>query len=240
MLKWLRDVVLVPILIAFLFMIWGAWYTGVKWHSPLSVEWFKTVLAASIPLWFFLITLIVGTLGTLKAIKSEKQRNILAVRCSQLESTADENSNLKSTNEQLRNAVEGLEDRLAKAQSNQPLLHGVWKTSQTFWHLGRKDAQPIMQIGGWITLTTSRTPQPLQILAAYIDGHRAELFLPVTVPPFRTYDRQVVLLMLPPLEIDATKPFTATIVLEDQRNVLHELPRHEFRATPPPAPSPFD
>jgi hypothetical protein len=35
-------------------MVWGAWYTGVKWHSPFSAAWLKAVLGAPIPMWMFL------------------------------------------------------------------------------------------------------------------------------------------------------------------------------------------
>jgi hypothetical protein len=69
--KWLRDTVLIPVLItiicSFLFMLWGAWYTGVKLHSPFSQQWLKTVFSAPVQLWFVLImsgmSILIGFLG---------------------------------------------------------------------------------------------------------------------------------------------------------------------------------
>ena len=54
-----RDDVLVPALIAFVFMLWGAWYTGVKLHAPFSWAWVTLALAPRIPLWaaLFLVLL---------------------------------------------------------------------------------------------------------------------------------------------------------------------------------------
>jgi len=62
--KWFRDVVLIPVLITivggFLFMLWGAWYSGVKWHSPFSAYWLKAVLSAPVQLWFVLLLVMVA------------------------------------------------------------------------------------------------------------------------------------------------------------------------------------
>lgn len=35
-------------------MLWGAWYTGVRFHSPFSQEWLGLVFRAPEPLWFVL------------------------------------------------------------------------------------------------------------------------------------------------------------------------------------------
>lgn len=32
-------------------MLWGAWYSGVRWHSPFSWAWIKATLNPRIPLW---------------------------------------------------------------------------------------------------------------------------------------------------------------------------------------------
>jgi len=64
----------------------------------------------------------------------------------------------------------------------------------------------------------------------------------IAVKPNVVNREQVMLYMIPPLESDATKPFTATVSVEDQYNRKYELPTQEFRATqgqpPPPPPSP--
>lgn len=89
-----------------------------------------------------------------------------------------------------------------------------------------------MQIGGWIDLTSSNTEEMIYLLAAYINGQRSDTFLDVEVKPNVVNHKMVMLYMVPPLEIDATKPFTATVVVEDQYNRKYELPNHTFRATP--------
>jgi hypothetical protein len=98
----------------------------------------------------------------------------------------------------------------------------------------------MMQIGGWIDLTSSNTDEVIYLLAAYIDGQRSEIFIGVAVKPNIVNRDQVMLFMVPPLETDATKPFTATVAVEDQYNRKYELPVHTFRATlgqpPPPLP----
>jgi hypothetical protein len=47
------------------------------------------------------------------------------------------------------------------------------------------------------------------------------------------------LFMVPPLETDATKPYDATIVVEDQYNRKFSLPLQRFRATPGQTPFPI-
>lgn len=96
----------------------------------------------------------------------------------------------------------------------------------------------MMQIGGWIHLTSSNTDEVIYLLAAYIDGRQSDIFMDVAVKPHAVNEEQVVLYMVPPLETDATKPFTATIVVEDQYNRKHTLPVQSFRATSSQAPPP--
>jgi hypothetical protein len=87
--------------------------------------------------------------------------------------TAEEIAQKSSAIQSLRNA----EDRIVKLtekhvaeieslNSKGPRLHGVWNNAQTFWHLGRHGDDPMMQIGGWIDLTSSNTKDVLYLLAA--------------------------------------------------------------------------
>ena len=41
-------------------MFWGAWYSGVKWHSPFSWEWMKATLNPRIPLWSALVLVLLA------------------------------------------------------------------------------------------------------------------------------------------------------------------------------------
>ena len=96
-------------------------------------------------------------------------------------------------------------------KAKEPILHGVWNPSQAFWHMGRKANDPSMQIGGWITLSTSNTDETLHLLAAYIGERRADIFMPVSVKPGAVEDQMVMLFFTPPLTENPNEPFTATI-----------------------------
>jgi len=160
---------------------------------------------------------------------------LLRQRAQAAEETEHKNSALE--------AVGRLEDQIAKLSQKHaaeieklnakgPRLHGVWNNSQTFWHLGRRGQEPMMQIGGWIDLTSSNTDEVIYLLTAYIDEQRSDIFIDVSVKPNIVNRDQVVLYMVPSLESDSTKPFAATVIVEDQHNRKYELPRHIFRATP--------
>jgi hypothetical protein len=127
---------------------------------------------------------------------------------------------------------------IEKLKAKEPKLHGVWNQSQAFWHMGRQGETPAMQIGGWIDLTSSNTNEVIVLLAAYIGGHRSQIFFGVEVKPNVVNRCQVMLFMVPPLETDETKPYDATIVVEDQYNRKFSLPLQQFRATPGQTPVP--
>lgn len=128
----------------------------------------------------------------------------------------------------------GLEAKVEELKGPQPKLHGIWNPAQSFWHMGSSGDKPAMQIGGWITLSTSNTNETLYLLTASIDGVQSTLRIDVKVEANRVQDCMVMAFFVPPLETDDKKPFTATIVVEDHKNRKYELPRTTFRATPPP------
>lgn len=195
-------------------MLWGAWYTGVKWHSPFSMYWLKVVLGAPIPVWFTLPIIIAALIAAWKGYTAYRLWK--------------------------GNSI-SLEKTLADLRNNEPKLHGIWNNTQTFWTMGRYGNAPMMQIGGWIQLTSSNTKDVLHLLAAYINDKRSQVFMQAPVEPYHVNRVQVVLYMVPPLTTDATKPFTATIVVEDQLNRRYLLPAHEFRPIPAgqtPSPQP--
>jgi hypothetical protein len=104
--------------------------------------------------------------------------------------------------------------------------------------MGRQGEAPMMQIGGWIDLTSSNTEDVLYLLAAYIGGQRSQIFVDVEVKPTFVNRSMVMLYMVPPLEMDTTKAYDATIVVEDQYNRKFTLPPQQFRATPGQTPFP--
>lgn len=233
--KWLRDVVLIPLVIAlvtgFAFMVWGAWYSGVKWHSPLSTAWLKAILNAPYPLWVTMVAMMfaVGFGWVVVVLRGAwKKANEQIKKFAQREVELLHEVAMSDVH---REEADRLRTRVKELERPEPKLHGVWNNSQTFWHLGRKGEEPMMQIGGWIDLTSSNTKDMIYLLAAYINEQRSDISMDVAVKPNTVNHDMVMLYMVPPLETDASKPFTATVVVEDQYNRKYELPIHTFRAT---------
>lgn len=131
----------------------------------------------------------------------------------------------------LKHRVLEVERELGEIKSLGPKLHGVWNVTQSFWHLVRKGNDPSMQIGGWISLSSSGTDEIIHLLAAYIGDQRSDTFIPVVVKPDVLQDDMVMLYMTPPLTDDVTHAFTATIVVEDHKNRKYKLPTMTFRPT---------
>jgi hypothetical protein len=77
-------------------MVWGAWYSGVKWHSPLSVEWLKTIFEIAVPLWLFCFTVIVAAVFAFILFRIYGSYRSLAKRNEVLEAEARENASLAS------------------------------------------------------------------------------------------------------------------------------------------------
>lgn len=163
-----------------------------------------------------------------EAVKETLETNIRDLE-GERDDLKEQKHRLQAEKLRLETEKERLEQQVVELTRAGPRIHGVWKSSQTFWHLGRRGMEEVMQIGGRIHLTSSNTDQVLHLLAAYIDGKRLDFSEPVSVRPDLIEDEQVVLYISPPLESDVTRPFTATIVLEDHENRMHTLPTHTFQ-----------
>jgi hypothetical protein len=216
------------------FMFLGLWLAEKPPHPSFSLGYLKAALFAPLPVWVtlavLLVTVIIAGLflrQRARTAEQAEQRNLADLNILRLED--------QIAKQEREHAAE-----IAKLNAKEPRLHGVWNNSQAFWHLGRKGQEPMMQIGGWIDLTSSNTDEVIYLLTAYIDGHRSDIFMDVAVKPHVVNRKQVVLYMVPPLETDVTRSFTATIMVEDQYNRRHELPQLTFRSTPsqPPPPPP--
>lgn len=223
----IKDVWVIPTTITLVagigFLFLGPWLTGTPIRPSFSLAWLKIALLASLPVWVTLTMLVMAAVfGGLFLRQKSRTR----------EESAQKDSAVKDAR-QLKEQIEKLEQQhgaeIDRLKSNEPRLHAVWRENQTFWGDGRKGEEPLMQIGGWIDLTSSNTEEVLFLLAAYIEGQRSDIFMEVAVKPHMVNREQVVLYMIPPLATDATKPFSATIVVEDQYNRRHVLPTHSFR-----------
>ena len=230
------DVVLIPSIIAAIFMVvaipLGAWYTNQPVRTLVTIDGFKSIIFTSVPGWMILILLVV--LVCAGYVLYRKHRRVLEL---EEEAKGRQRANVALA-EHIQKAKREHDAEIEAIKSKEPKLHGVWNVSQAFWGMGRQADAPMMQIGGWIDLTSSNTADTLYLLAAYINGMRSQPFIDLTVKPNVVNHAMVMLFMVPPLESDATKAYEATIVLEDQYNRKFELPRQLFRATPPQTPFP--
>jgi hypothetical protein len=214
------------------FMFLALWLAGTPIHASFSLEWIKVALSTSLPVWVTLTELgitafITGLFFRQRARTAEEKTQ----KVSAIHSLGHAESEIAKLNEEHATEIE-------KLKTKEPRLHGVWNQSQAFWHMGRQGEAPMMQIGGWIDLTSSNTGDMLYLLAAYIDDKLSQMFIDVEVKPNVVNRAMVMLYMVPPLATDETKPFTATIVVEDQFNRKYSLPTQEFRATPGQTPRP--
>jgi hypothetical protein len=214
------------------FMLLGLYLSGTPIHPSFSLEWIRVALSTSLPMWVTLSVLAVAII-------------ITGVLFRQRAKTAEERAQWVSANHSLESAENRIvklneehATEIEKLKAKEPRLHGVWNQAQVFWHMGRQGEAPVMQIGGWIDLTSSNTKEVMFLLAAYIGEHRSQIFMDVEVKPNLVNRCMVMLYMVPSLETDATKPYDATIVVEDQYNRKFSLPPQRFRATPEHTPFP--
>lgn len=128
------------------FMVWGAWYSGVKLHSLFSFDWFEAVLTAPLPMWI--------VLGFLLAVVAIVPRLVSRNRALKLEVGERGKENLSLLEQMKQNDGKHLAE-IADLMKPQPKLHAVWNSAQVFWHLGRRGTEPMMQIGGWANLSLS-------------------------------------------------------------------------------------
>lgn len=218
----------IPLGTAFMFL--GLWLAGTPIHVSFSLQWIRVALSSSLPMWITLIVLGVTAF-------------ILGLFFRQRARTAEERVQRESANHLLRDAMDQINKsekehvaEIEKLKAREPKLHGVWNQSQATWHMGRWGEAPAMQVAGWIDLTSSDTKETIHLLAAYIDDTRAQTFTGARVNPNAVNRVMLLCHMVPPLTTDITRPFTATIVVEDQFNRKYQLPTQEFRATPGLAP----
>jgi hypothetical protein len=235
-----KELWVIPTIVAFAtgiplgagFMFLGLWFAGTPIHASFSLEWIKLALSTSLPVWVTLTVLavaaIIAGLFFRQRARTDEER---AQRVSAIRSIGHAETQIDKLNEEHASEIEKLKEK-------EPKLHGVWNQSQAFWHLGRQGEAPMMQIGGWIDLTSSNTKDVLFLLAGYICERRSQIFMDVEVKPNVVNRCMVMLFMIPPLETDTAKSYDATIVVEDQYNRRFSLPLQRFRATPGQTPFP--
>jgi len=139
------------------FMFLGQWLAGTPIHPSFSLGWVKLGLFASLPVWVTLVVLLVTVVFA---------GLFLRPRARTAEETEKRNSAIQAVG-RLKSQITKLNQehaaQIERLNAKEPRLHGVWNNSQTFWHLGRKGQEPMMQIGGWIDLTSSNTEEVIYL-----------------------------------------------------------------------------
>jgi hypothetical protein len=216
--KKIKELWVVPLIIALatgiplgvLFTLLGLWLAGTPIHASFSINWLEAVLSTTLPVWVTLVVVAVATL-------------LMGLYSRQRAKTAEQ----KALKGEYKTEIE-------KRKTKEPRLHAIWNQQQVYWTLAKQGETPLMQIGGWIDLTSSNTHEVLFLLAAYIGEHRSQIFTEIEVKPNEVNRRMVMLFIAPLRELDDTKPYNATIVVEDQYNRRFSLPPHRFPAVAGP------
>jgi hypothetical protein len=214
-----RDLWLIPMVVGlltalptgFLFMIWGAAYTGEKLHAPFSTSWLITLLTAPLPMWSILIIVGFGAVMT-GAYRHEVAR------------VKDERT--KTATQQVER--EYAEIQLAKLLAKGPKLHIAWNAAQTFWGLGSAAGEPCIQIGGWAHMSISDTHEELIIVSAYVEGTASRMLIPIRLRPGRILYSQLFTYITPVIATPG-KPFRTRLIVIDHQNRKHVLEEHTFR-----------
>lgn len=214
-----RDLWLIPLVVSVIggivvgipLMVYAAWYSE---HAPHSlVDWasVREALAAPIPTW---TVLALGLLPMVLIFFIARIRKRMG--------------DLIQTNTRLQADV-------ARLRNPEPKIHVVWDPNQTFWHRGAIGQEPAMQIGGWALISSSDTTETLILRNGHIEGTTPRGMLPdIVIEPGIAKDDMIMMFVTPVIEHDETKPVTAKVVLEDQKNRKYVLPPHAFRGTPRP------
>jgi hypothetical protein len=225
-----KDVYVVPFIIAvavgLLLIPVGAWVTNQPMRAIITKEGIKSVFFASVPGWGALLLLI--CILVLAYIVYRLTVGILALK----EEVGERSKDNSSLLEQMKRKGEEHLAEIAALKKPQPKLHAVWNSAQVFWHMGRRGTDSMMQIGGWADLSLSDASEKVFLLNVYVEGVQSGIPIEIELVPEVLLNTQVIAYLVPPLEQDETKPFTATIVVEDHKNRKYELPRQTFRPTP--------
>jgi hypothetical protein len=229
--KWFRDVILIPSIITITgglgFMIWGAWYSGVKLHSPFSGTWFKAVLTAPVPVWIVLIGVAVT------AAIFVLYRSALASLAEKQAANERAREEADIAQAQIMNIRRNHEAESTSLRRPEPRLEAVWEES--YWGDDTVEGEPAIYLSGWAFLSMHNGPSACVIVQASVNGSEA-----VSIPPIhlggRSELKQFFTNVTPPIGT-REEPLQATIKLIDSRNRHYVLPERTFRWSDSPGDS---
>jgi len=133
-----KDVIVIPAVITlvggFLFMLWSAWYTGVKLHAPLSVTWLKAVFGVPVPLWFTMPVVIVSFALAWKGFASLLERRKLVKANEYLLGERKKDSHAITLSAYWKVRAQQFEEIIEGMKHPHPVLHASW-SGDSVWGL---------------------------------------------------------------------------------------------------------
>ena len=240
MLKWLRDVVVIPLIITLLtgfgFMIWGAWYSGVKWHSPFSGYWLKVVFGAPIPLWFVIIIVGMASFISWKGYTSYRQ----------LDDLRDANLSLKERLKETAHDVTllgywkikstRLEERVERLTDALPKVHVSWSVNGATWSVMKIKGDLYMSLNASATFSSSNATEVIALTKAYLPGTTAWANIMLTKIPVSDLLHEHVHVSLKPILARPGSDFRARLIFVDTKGNEYLSPEHTFQYVPPGSP----
>jgi hypothetical protein len=224
--KWFRDVVLIPVLITlvggFGFMIWGAWYSGVKWHSPFSTEWLKAVWTAPVPIWIVFVLLVAG--GYLFVL----YRRSLVTLKKEKTYTAQLVEEAGIVQDHIKLIRRDHAEEMAELQKPKPKLHVSWGIGDCHWGVRRTEENTFMLIIGRALFSTSDVNETIYLTSAYIKGTKAaENIGTITVAPSEAVHSHLSILLVPLIQEPDTE-LVAKLIFVDSKGRAYETPEQKF------------
>jgi len=229
--KWFRDVVLVPVVIAFVFVFYGAWYSGVKWHAPFGATWFRAIFSTPVPLWVLLCVLTVGAI-----FAGLYRRAVITLKGERTKTeTLEHDSEVNNARHlsELAAAVERHQAELNALRRPEARLEAVWEES--IWGDDSVDGQPAIYLSGWAYFSIHYGASACVLVQASVNGSEV-----VSIPPIHLGGRldrhQFFTNVAPPIGTHG-EPLQATITFIDTRNRHYVLPERTFQWSSSPGDS---
>lgn len=228
----IKELWIIPIIIAvsvglvlgLMFMIWGAWYSGIQLHSPLSFVWLSAVFTTQIPMWFLLLIVAFGSL-----VLGLYRRQIARTRFETNRNVALEGA-IKQLGENQQELNERHAAEIRRLSSPEPVLHMSWQGTSHWWWV-ELGAQPIIRIGGDVLATVDNIKETVTLTNVRIEG--AEFvgnLMPFKIEPGETIEKY---LSLPfrGLSPEPNRPLTVKLLFEDLKGRIFEIRPVTFHAS---------
>jgi hypothetical protein len=210
-----------------LFMVWGAWYTGIKLHALFSPAWVETIISVRLPMWVTLLTCAIGAvifgMYRSQAVRVENEKSQKAAL----------RHELKSAESQLEKANAEHAYELDKLKNPCPVLHMSWYgTSGWIW--SGYETESVLSIQGDVTITMDNIQDKVTFISVHLEG--AEYignFEPFKIDVGETTTRSMIL-NFRGLHPEIDRPLTVQLTFEDLKGKVYPTKPESFSALPTP------